>query len=369
MPMTRKEMLEKHKYKVIMLFTSIICLTCLNLCAEEMTTARAKEYRENLIKEAKKYIGCPYTYGATGPDEFDCSGLIYYVAREANGTQLPRTCKALYSKAKIVADTEKEPGDLLFFKTTDSGTISHVGIYIGNNQFISALSDGPNTGVILSSLKEAYWKPRYMGVGQIYKSGKITEEELTTEETELASLDSNKDETKEPKNFLDSLLVDASLFGDWSVLNSTSFMPNFRGIDFQLGTTLSDKKLKPGLSLAFRWNYWMGTFQMPITFSIYANDYIKFYMGPVITIGKSIVRDSQEQLSASIFPGVLGVSFITPSLTKGDVKFHFVQDIAYSVFNKTDNSALDFYKSLSNGLVFYSGIKIAVPASIFQGGK
>ncbi|MCQ2584554.1 MAG: C40 family peptidase [Treponema sp.] len=358
MSKTRKEILIAHKYKFLALFTSIFCITCLNLCAEEVSTAKAKTYRENLVREAKKYVGCPYTYGAAGPDEFDCSGLIYYVAHEANGTQLPRTAQALYSKSKIVPDKEKEPGDLLFFRTTTTGSISHVGIYIGNNQFISALSDGPNTGVILSSLNEAYWKPRYIGCGQIYKSGKLIEE----------THDSGSDVIKEERvslPVLDQLVVDASLLADWSVLTSKNFMPNFRGVDFQTNARLSDKTLQPGFGLGFRWNYWIGAFQMPLTFSLTVNDNIRVYMGPVFTFGKSIIHDTDEEISPSIFPGVLGASFSTPNLTKGDVKVQLVQDIAYSVYNNTDNSALNIFKSITNGVVLYTGIRVSIPANIF----
>ena len=358
MSKTRKEILVAHKYKFLALFTSIFCITCLNLCAEEVSIARAKSYRENIVREVKKYVGCPYTYGAAGPDEFDCSGLIYFVAREANGTQLPRTAQALYSKSRIVPDKEKEPGDLLFFRTTTTGSISHVGIYIGNNQFISALSDGPNTGVILSSLNEAYWKPRYIGCGQIYKSGKMIEEVHNSDSDVIK---------EEPVSIpvLDQLVIDTAITGDWAVLNSNSFMPNFRGIDFQANARLSEKNLQPGFGIGFRWNYWIGAFQIPLTFSLTLNDYARVYMGPVFTFGKCIIHDTEEEISASIFPGIIGASFSTPSLTKGDIKFQFVQDIAYSVYNNIDNSALNFFKSITAGVVMYTGIRVSFPANIF----
>jgi len=369
MSATRKELIIKHKYKLLALFTAVFCITCLNLCAEEISTEKAKTYRENIVREVKKYVGCPYNYGATGPEEFDCSGLIYYVAREANGTQLPRTAQALYGRSKIVADKDKEPGDLLFFKTTSSGSISHVGIYIGNNQFISAISDGPNTGVILSSLNEAYWKPRYIAAGQIYKSGKMVEDlsdEIISEE-EIA--DEKETEPSEPVPFMQQLVLDTSLFGDWAVLNSKSFMPNFRGIDLQTNARLSAVTLQPGIGLGLRWNYWMGVFQMPLTFSLTVNDYVRVYMGPVFTFGTPVHHDSKEEVSASVFPGVLGASFSTPSLTKGDVKLQLCQDVAYSVFNKPDNSALNPFKSITAGLVLYTGLRVSVPAGLFQRGK
>ena len=169
--------------RILFLLIMLFSMCCLKLCAEDafVTPAQAKENREKFVALSKQYVGCPYVYGAVGPSSFDCSGLIYYVARESIKVQLPRTAKAIYNYCRIVDDVDREIGDLLFFKTTSSGTISHVGIYIGNKQFISAISDGPNTGVIVSSLNQDYWKARYVCTGQFIKSGK-QKQEFTDEE-------------------------------------------------------------------------------------------------------------------------------------------------------------------------------------------
>nr|MBQ2234886.1 C40 family peptidase [Treponema sp.] len=126
------------------MFLLLIPFKCFS--QNSITPEQAKELRETLVIEAKKYVGSPYIRGATGPNSFDCSGLVFYVARESIQFQLPRTVKAMYGFVKIIPDEERQVGDLVFFKTTGDGTISHVGIYIGNGQFISAVSDGPNTG-------------------------------------------------------------------------------------------------------------------------------------------------------------------------------------------------------------------------------
>ena len=163
---------DKFAKRTLACLLVLFSVCCLKLCAETVTPAQAQVAREKFVAESKKYVGCPYVYGAVGPDKFDCSGLIYYVARESINMQLPRTSRALYSYCRIVPDKEKEIGDLLFFKTNNSAPITHVGIYIGHNQFISAISDGPNTGVIISSLNQDYWKPKYVACGQFIKSGK-----------------------------------------------------------------------------------------------------------------------------------------------------------------------------------------------------
>ena len=133
----------------IIMFLLLIPFKCFS--QTNVSLEQVQSMRENLVTEAKKYVGSPYIRGATGPNSFDCSGLVFYVARESIQVQLPRTVKAMYGYVKIVPNSEREIGDLVFFKTTGDGTVSHVGIYIGNGQFISAVSDGPNTGVIVSS--------------------------------------------------------------------------------------------------------------------------------------------------------------------------------------------------------------------------
>lgn len=154
-----------------------------------MPPEKAKEARLKFVEEAQKLIGSPYVYGAVGPDRFDCSGYVYYTAHEVLNIQLPRTAKAIYNYADPVKDEDREPGDLVFFKTTSSGHISHVGIYIGDNKFISAISDGPNRGVSVSSLDSSYWKPRYAGAARILPSGKLQEKLEQFEDSEEYDVD------------------------------------------------------------------------------------------------------------------------------------------------------------------------------------
>ena len=123
--------------------------------------------RNAIVEECKKYIGTPYLYGGLTKDGIDCSGFVFTTVRDSAGIQLPRTVKALYSFVQMIPDSKKQKGDLVFFRTVES-TISHVGIYIGKDQFMHSVSDGPNTGVIVSSLKENYWKTRYAGVGTFF---------------------------------------------------------------------------------------------------------------------------------------------------------------------------------------------------------
>lgn len=113
------------------------------------------------IEMAKAQLGKPYVWGATGPNKFDCSGLTQYIYKHAYGKDIPRVS---YEQAKVgqaVDIKDLQPGDLVFFDTLNKGRVSHVGIYIGNNEFIHASNrrDGVKkstlTGVFIDKYKGA----------------------------------------------------------------------------------------------------------------------------------------------------------------------------------------------------------------------
>ena len=110
-----------------------------------------------LIKKAKQYIGVKYRWGGTTPKGFDCSGFVLYVFSKSQDVLLPRTAAELYSKVGLKT-SEPEKGDLVFFKT--GKRVSHVGIYIGDNQFIHSAT---SKGVSIASMDNTYWKPKYLG--------------------------------------------------------------------------------------------------------------------------------------------------------------------------------------------------------------
>ena len=82
--------------KTLSLLMLAFCLCCVKLCAEDTSPAEAQLMREKFVAESKKHVGAPYVLGAVGPDNFDCSGLVYYCSRESLKKQLPRTAKAIY---------------------------------------------------------------------------------------------------------------------------------------------------------------------------------------------------------------------------------------------------------------------------------
>lgn len=101
--------------------------------------AANKPINERIVEVAAAQEGDPYSYGADGPDSFDCSGLTGY-AHEQVGIDLPRTSDAQRDATPYVAQSDKQPGDLIFF--ADGGDVYHVAIYAGDGKIWTAPQDG-----------------------------------------------------------------------------------------------------------------------------------------------------------------------------------------------------------------------------------
>ena len=335
-------------------FLGILLIVSANcVFAQDVIPIQAK--RNAIVEECKKYIGTPYLYGGLTKDGIDCSGFVFTTVRDSAGIQLPRTVKALYSFVQMIPDSKKQKGDLVFFRTVES-TISHVGIYIGKDQFMHSVSDGPNTGVIVSSLKENYWKTRYAGVGTFFP---VEYEETNTF---IASNDTNTSSssttTSNNKKKISTFSVDSSLFLNWNFLTTDQFLFNVRGVTFQVHGVYNKWILHPGFGIDFKYEPKMNIFQIPMYLSLSPKEFFRIYSGVVFTIGKPVLIGSGEEINSSIFPGILGISFQTPSIQIGKTELRFVQDLNYTIFNKKNNFALNFVDSVVAGLVFQSGIRI-----------
>jgi peptidoglycan DL-endopeptidase LytE len=118
--------------------------------------------KKDIISQSMSYLGTPYSWGGNSPKGFDCSGFVYYVFEQTGSTIGRHSSEGYYNRSYYVHTPS--PGDLVFFENTYKKGISHLGIYLGNNEFIHA---GDN-GVVITSLNNPYWKSKFDGFKRFY---------------------------------------------------------------------------------------------------------------------------------------------------------------------------------------------------------
>jgi cell wall-associated NlpC family hydrolase len=136
------------------------------LSLRESTTLldRASSSIQQTLDGALELVGIRYRWGGSTPEKgFDCSGFVGHVFREGVGLYLPRTAKEMSTAGETVSRNELQPGDLVFFNTMRRA-FSHVGIYLGNNQFVHAPHRGSRVRVEEMS---SYWLKRFNGARRL----------------------------------------------------------------------------------------------------------------------------------------------------------------------------------------------------------
>jgi len=117
-------------------------------------------------KSADKYLGSPYHYGGTTKRGFDCSGFVWRVYQDVGYTNFQREpSQAMFNRGKSISQNSAREGDLVFFYVPRSRkNIDHVGIYIGDEQFIHASS---SKGIMYNKLTDVYWKDNFAGIKRL----------------------------------------------------------------------------------------------------------------------------------------------------------------------------------------------------------
>ena len=117
---------------------------------------RNVDVKSRIMDQYADWKGVRYRLGGSTKKGIDCSGFVQRTFREQFGLELPRSTYEQQEMGKSVSRSNLRTGDLVLFRAGSTGR--HVGIYIGNNQFVHAST---SSGVIISSMNEPYWKKRY----------------------------------------------------------------------------------------------------------------------------------------------------------------------------------------------------------------
>jgi len=151
--------------RLFIMFSLLFLAACGRSTSYEYAAVRPSQDQQavSTVDIALQQIGAPYRYGGHDPSGFDCSGLVYF-AYQQRGMKIPRSTSKQMKYARLVGENNLSVGDLLFFRIS-AKKVSHVGIYIGDRQFVHAPSSGKR--VRISSLNNHYWSKRFITAGRI----------------------------------------------------------------------------------------------------------------------------------------------------------------------------------------------------------
>ena len=131
-----------------------------NIVSVQAVSAASAATPNDIVQTARQYLGSPYAYIGNTPAGFSCIGFVNFVFHQ-NGVYVPFDIPMAWSSAPHVDESQLMPGDVLFFSNTVFAGLSHVAIYIGNNQMIGA--DSFSVGVTIDQVNDAYWSSHYTG--------------------------------------------------------------------------------------------------------------------------------------------------------------------------------------------------------------
>lgn len=132
---------------------------------KKATMRKVFALRNQVVATAMSKLDAKYRWGGSGPDKFDCSGLVMWVYQQVTGVALPHYSGAQWELTRRpIPRTELRKGDLLFYGKKGS---DHVTIYVGNRMQIGASS--PRSGIVVNSIDSDYYVSRYAGAGRVIR--------------------------------------------------------------------------------------------------------------------------------------------------------------------------------------------------------
>ena len=326
--------------------------------------------RNKVINAAAKYEKVPYRPGGVTKSGVDCSGFVYASFKDALGVSTPRSSTGLYSWAEIIPLEKAQPGDLLFFRTTDGKTISHVGIYLGSRRFIHSASAGPNTGVIYSTLDERYWSRAYAASGRVIpetagyqaalanaspseKPSSSTDAGWGNQPVKPAKVSSDEGENR--------ILFGFALAPTWNgFLKDGNVVRGMTSL-FRVAadTDIFKTRMMFGLESRMEYDGALGVFRLPFTLSWGFDDKYRIFAGPVISFGTPSISTGDGERAYSGGTSWLGAIGFTasPFIFKsafGEIAPYFETAWQYYI---SDDESRNYNADFSAGLRFSTGIR------------
>jgi probable lipoprotein NlpC len=287
-----------------------------------------------VLAAAGAYQGVPYRYGGQDRRGLDCSALIYLSFRDALGAEIPRTVAALYGWVEKIPDRELLPGDLVFFTTAGPlGGVSHGGIYAGEGRFIHAASEGARTGVIYSSLSEAYWRRNYAGAGRVLAAGGG----LSGPAPSFAGEAEGTGVAGGAGGFLFGLAAAVN----WNPVQDLG--DPFRGVLLEARGAYtfgpSRESLRLGLELRPHWDGALGIIRLPLTLSLGFGDLVRVFAGPALTLGNPVSAGGRRYTGEAAWLGTAGIMTAPFAWDLGGRELALYGEIAWEALRR--NPALE----------------------------
>ena len=155
----------------VIISQKLVCTKAISQKTVSQKTVAKISKRDKVAKYAKAKLGHKYVWGATGPQNFDCSGFTKEVFQETTGIKIPRVSRDQAKVGEYIKYKDLKEGDMVFFDTHKHylGKVNHVGIYLKDGKFIHA-SSAKKRVIITSFKKKPFYKKRFLWGRRVIKT-------------------------------------------------------------------------------------------------------------------------------------------------------------------------------------------------------
>jgi probable lipoprotein NlpC len=276
--------------------------------------AAYQEARSRLLAAAGKYEHTPYRYGGMDRKGLDCSGLVALSFLEALGVSVPRNAESLYSWVERTSIDNTQPGDLVFFRTTKTNKISHVGILAGDGRFIHSASEGPVTGVMYSRLDEKYWSRTYAGAGRAFPAAGTYDSGDRKNTPTTSQKERGKEKSAAGKQKDKGIMFGFAAAPTWNTYYGDGNVIRGAAGQIRFGTVVRPfgQQMILGAEIRPEWDNTLGVFRLPFTLSWGLSDKLRIFAGPVLSFGDAaldVSGESRPYSGGTSWCGAAGLTF------------------------------------------------------------